>query len=68
MAKYRVNKNTESPNYDHEVHKEGCKWWPTQSYIDLGEHNSCTTAVALAKSHYLDANGCKNCSRECHKG
>lgn len=68
MAKYRVNKNTQSPNNDHEVHKEGCIWWPTQNYIDLGEHSSCTTAVAAAKAIYSDANGCKTCSPQCHKG
>lgn len=68
MAKYRVNKNTQSPNYDHEVHKEGCRWWPTESYIDLGERSSCIEAVAAAKTHYSDANGCKTCSPQCHKG
>ena len=68
MAKYRVNKNTNSPNHDHEVHKEGCQWWPTQSYFDLGDHNSCVTAVAAAKKLYADANGCKTCSIECHRG
>lgn len=68
MSKYRVNKNTQSPNYDHEVHKEGCVWWPTQNYIDLGEHSSCYTAVAAAKAYYSDANGCKTCSKDCHRG
>lgn len=68
MAKYRVNRNTQSPNYDHEVHKEGCRWWPTQSYIDLGEHSSCVTAVAAARKIYSDANGCKTCSPDCHRG
>lgn len=68
MAKYRVNKIAESPNWDHEVHKEGCRWWPTQSYVDLGEHTTCVSAVAEAKYHYSDANGCKTCSPECHRG
>ena len=68
MANYRVNKNTKSPNYDHEVHKEGCIWWPREYFIDLGPHNSCVTAVAAAKAYYLDANGCKTCSPECHRG
>jgi hypothetical protein len=68
MAKYRVNRNTKSPNYDHEVHKEGCVWWPTESYYDLGEHSSCASAVAAAKVHFADANGCKTCSPACHKG
>ncbi len=68
MAKYRVNRNTQSPNYDHEVHKEGCRWWPTQSFYDLGEHSSCKTAVDAAKAYFSDANGCKTCSPDCHKG
>lgn len=68
MAKYRVNKNTQSPHHDHEVHKEGCVWWPTQNYEDLGEHTSCVSAVAAAKAHYSDANGCKTCSPACHRG
>lgn len=68
MANYRVNKNTQSPNYDHEVHKEGCKWWPTERYIDLGNHDSCVSAVAAARNLYADANGCKTCSPGCHKG
>jgi len=68
MAKYRLNRNAQSPNYDHEVHKEGCKWWPTQNYVELGEHSSCVSAVAEAKKHNSDANGCKECSAGCHKG
>lgn len=68
MAKYRVNKIAKSPNYDHEVHKEGCRWWPTADYIDLGDHPSCYSAVAAAKQYYSDANGCKDCSPECNRG
>jgi hypothetical protein len=68
MANYRVNKNTQSPNYDHEGHKEGCTWWPTQNYQDLGDHSSCVSAVAKAKLIYSDANGCKTCSSQCHIG
>lgn len=68
MKKYRVNKNTESPNHDHEVHEEGCIWWPTQNYIDLGEHPSCRSAVTAAKVYYSDANGCNTCSPSCHNG
>ncbi len=68
MANYRVNKNTKSPNNDHEVHKEGCRYWPTQNYIDLGPHSSCHTAVSKAKNYYSDANGCNTCSPDCHRG
>lgn len=68
MAKYRVNRITNSPNQDHEVHKEDCPWWPTVSYVDLGEHASCFTAVAQAKRIFSDANGCKACSPDCNRG
>ena len=68
MPKYRLNKNTNSPNRDHEVHKEGCVYWPTDNFIDLREHPSCETAVVAAKAYYADANGCKTCSSACHKG
>lgn len=68
MAKYRVNQIALSPNYDHEVHKEGCPWWPRESYIDLGEQPTCHSAVAAAKLRYPDANGCATCCPECHKG
>lgn len=68
MAKYRVNKIAQSPNYDHEVHKEGCPWWPRENYIDLSDHPSCHGAVAEAKYYYSDANGCATCCPECNRG
>jgi hypothetical protein len=52
MAKYRLNQIAQSPNYDHEVHKEGCPWWPRENYIDLSDHPSCRGAVAEAKYYY----------------
>jgi hypothetical protein len=55
MARYRLNRIAMLPRYDHEVHKEGCVWWPTQNYVDLGDHPSCVMAVAAAKQHYSDA-------------
>jgi hypothetical protein len=68
MAKYRVNKNTRSPHNDHEIHREGCKWWPVGNFIDLGDHSSCATAVTAAKVYFSDANGCETCSPLCHRG
>lgn len=64
MARYYVNNNAQ-PNGDHEVHKEGCTWMPA-SKTDLGNHDSCHTAVRAAKAIYPTANGCKTCSNDCH--
>lgn len=67
MPTYYVNKNAQS-NGDHEVHKTvGC---PTPAAEEnrkyLGEFSSCTGAVTEAKKTYSTANGCKNCSPDCH--
>ena len=64
MARYYVNDNAQA-NGDHEVHREGCNYMPS-SRTDLGQHDGCKTAVAEAKKHYRQSNGCYWCSRECH--
>lgn len=64
MARYVVNR-TQQSNGDHEVHEEGCVYWP-KSYIDLGDQSSCYTAVAAAKKYYSQSNGCATCSPACH--
>jgi hypothetical protein len=64
MARYCVN-HTAQANGDHEVHKQGCTFWPAYNK-DLGEHAACRTAVAQAKQTYRQSNGCYFCSRECH--
>ena len=64
MPRYVVNRNAQS-NGDQEVHKEGCLFTPSSS-IDLGHHDSCHTAVAAAKRHYVQSNGCATCSPACH--
>ena len=64
MANYCVN-NRAQLNGDHEVHKAGCTYWPTDR-TDLGEHSSCFTAVAAAKQYYSQSNGCATCSPACH--
>ena len=66
MAKYCVNKSTDNEG-DHEVHKEGCPWWPeAKNRIDLGNHSNCKDAVERAKEYYSNVNGHKYCSEECH--
>lgn len=64
MYHYVVNRIAQ-PNGDHEVHREGCQYWP-QMFTDLGRHSICQTAVAEAKRHFVRANGCAFCARECH--
>jgi hypothetical protein len=65
--RYYVNTNAQA-NGDHEVHKEiGC---PTpaepQNRLQLGDFATCAGAVAEAKKTYATADGCANCSPECH--
>lgn len=66
MAYYYVNKNAQS-NGDHEVHVSGCSYMPgTDNRIYLGDYTSCVPAVAAAKQHYRQVNGCYYCCRPCH--
>lgn len=64
MAEYYVNRNAQ-PNGDHEVHKEGCQWMPSDRQY-LGNHANCFSAVEVAKKTYPTANGCATCSSVCH--
>lgn len=65
---YCVNKNAQD-NGDHEVHKEGCDFWPDpENVLPLGQFRNCHEAVAEAKKHYTQTNGCKFCCLPCHTG
>lgn len=70
MAKYCVCKTTNNPGGNHEVHKEGCQWWPADgNREDLGEFSSCYGAVEEAKKRgYPKVDGCKDCCPACHRG
>ena len=68
MAAYCVNRNAQS-NGDHEVHnlQGGCIRLPElENQIPLGQHVSCQTAVAAAKHHFSQVNGCYYCALPCH--
>jgi hypothetical protein len=54
MNDYYVN-NVAQPNVDHEVHRSGCSYIPTDRKY-LGQFNSC----------HNQSNGCYWCSKECH--
>lgn len=64
MASYYVNDDPQS-NGDHEVHVEGCAYFPSD-YTYLGEFSGCGPAVIAAKQKYWQSNGCYWCCRECH--
>lgn len=61
---YYVNRNAQE-NGDHEVHRQGCTYMPTNRKY-LGNFSNCFEAVREAKREYPTANGCKFCSKECH--
>jgi hypothetical protein len=66
MAAYYVNNNAQA-NGDHEVHKDGCSYMP-QGYKrqHRGEFSLCRPAVAEAKKHHAQSNGCYYCALDCH--
>lgn len=64
--RYYVNKK-EQDNGDHEVHTEICSWLPNSAnQLYLGDYQNCVPAVAKAKQHYPQSNGCYYCSQACH--
>ena len=70
MAKYCVNTQAQA-NGDHEVHVLNGTCWTLpkpEHQKDLGEHSSCTTAVAQAKQTYKQSNGCAHCCAACNTG
>lgn len=70
VERYYVNNDqTKNPGLHHEVH--------TQEHADelrinnktyLGYFSSCHGALGEAKKLYADADGCKVCCPECHRG
>ena len=66
---YYVNKNsTGNPNYNHEVHKDGCQWMPSvENRIYLGYFSSCSEALTEARKHYANVDGCVTCCSACHR-
>lgn len=68
MPYYYVNMNPQ-PSGQHEVHEINCTHGALpQNRRDLGQHNSCSTAVAQAKMYYRTADGCRYCSPSCNNG
>lgn len=68
MDRYCVNRQAQT-NGDHEVHRQGCRFWPLpQNALDLGWHSDCRSAVISARQHFTQVNGCVHCSQACHTG
>jgi hypothetical protein len=69
VPNFCVNMNAQPNTGDHEVHdlasQKGCLPAP-ENRLNLGTHPSCREAVAAAKQHYSDSNGCYYCAYECH--
>ena len=68
MPNYFVNKRQQTENgYDHEVHTTDCYWGKqVQRLENLGEHDSCRGAVALARRKGYNADGCIHCCKPCN--
>lgn len=66
--RYYVNKNAQASG-DHEVHELTCSFLPEEgNRIYLGDFAGCRAAVAAARKHYAQVNGCYFCSEPCHTG
>ena len=62
--KYYVNRHQQvGSGFNHEVHKEGCAWMPSDAKY-LGEFDSSEDALQAAKRTYPDADGCAFCCPE----
>lgn len=70
MPKFRVNKRVMNPGTNHEVHKEGCKYYNSMTkYAELGQFMFCSTALQTARlMGFTHVDGCKECCPECHRG
>ena len=70
MKYYFVNQNqTSNPGWHHEVHTNECYWGKmVTDRRELGYFNNGVEAVNAAKYYYSDADGCKDCCPEAHKG
>ena len=68
MDRYWVNNsNFSNPNNNHEVHKEGCQYMPSDKTY-LGYFSNCFGALAEARKHFSNVDGCATCCSECHTG
>lgn len=68
MQHYYVN-TQEHANGQHIVHVPRCTHLPEASHrIYLGAFTKCGDALAAARNHFENANGCYWCCSDCHSG
>jgi len=71
LKNYYVNTKTDTnPNFNNEVHVEGCSKIPSvlnREYLGLFNDGNAAVAAAKAKG-YSRADGCIFCCPEAHKG
>ncbi|MEM9203538.1 MAG: hypothetical protein AAGC53_18000 [Actinomycetota bacterium] len=68
MPRYCLSRKPLS-NGDYDVHNvdSDCPYLPDVLHqIDLGEHDTCASAVEAAQALNPNANGCYNCATGCH--
>ena len=68
MSRFCVNRNSQSTG-EHEVHNldANCPHLPQPSNrVALGEHSNCRGALAAARKHYANVDGCAFCAPSCH--
>ena len=73
LKRYFLNKDTtKNPNGNNEVHCEGCvvlQRLSRDNVVDLGYHENGIDAVKCAfRKGFPNADGCKRCSPEAHRG
>lgn len=64
MENYYVN-NVAQSSGEHEVHKEGCTYFPSNRTY-LGYFLNCQEAIQKARTIYSNVDGCYTCARPCH--
>lgn len=65
--RYYVNTSPQ-PTGEHEVHTQNCPHPPNpENRHYLGDFSHCQQAVAEARRHYTQVDGCYYCSNDCHK-
>lgn len=63
---YYVNKVAQ-PTGEHEVHKLGCRYLPSEeNRLFLGIFSNSSEAIREAKKHYYNVDGCFYCCPESH--
>ena len=64
---YYVVDNIAQPNGSHEVHIQGCAYFPS-SITPLGFHTTCQGALRQASRVFEKSIGCALCAPECKYG